>query len=89
MNPESYGDRIANVYDSWYDNSLDTETAVDFLSARLVKGGCWSWALVPVVSPSGSPASVTMSPGSTSRKRCWINSDPRIQTASVTSSSAT
>ena len=38
MNPETYGDRMAGVYDSWYDDSSDTEMAVNFLSSRAGQG---------------------------------------------------
>lgn len=38
MNPEAYGDRMADVYDSWYDDSADTEMAVNFLNVRAGQG---------------------------------------------------
>ncbi|MBA2274164.1 MAG: class I SAM-dependent methyltransferase [Actinobacteria bacterium] len=37
-NAATYGDRIADVYDDWYDELFDTEGAVDLL-ARLAGGG--------------------------------------------------
>jgi SAM-dependent methyltransferase len=37
-NAATYGDRIAEVYDDWYDDLFDTEGAVDLL-ARLADGG--------------------------------------------------
>lgn len=36
--PATYGDRIANVYDSFYEETLDTPGAVDTL-AELAAGG--------------------------------------------------
>jgi len=36
--PETYGDRIAEVYDEWYEGAFDTEAAVEFL-ARLAGQG--------------------------------------------------
>lgn len=35
----SYGDRIADVYDQWYQTYRDTETEVDFLAALAGTGG--------------------------------------------------
>ncbi|MDQ3765724.1 MAG: class I SAM-dependent methyltransferase, partial [Actinomycetota bacterium] len=37
-NASTYGDRIAGIYDDWYDDLFDTEGAVDLL-ARLADGG--------------------------------------------------
>ncbi|MDQ3751528.1 MAG: class I SAM-dependent methyltransferase [Actinomycetota bacterium] len=37
-NASTYGDRIADVYDDWYEDVFDTEGAVDLL-ARLADGG--------------------------------------------------
>ena len=37
-NAATYGDRIADVYDAWYEDLFDTEGAVDLL-ARLADGG--------------------------------------------------
>src|ERR671937_3104222 len=36
--PTTYGDRIADVYDSFYDNGLETEAAVDTLAALAGSG---------------------------------------------------
>ncbi len=37
-NASTYGDRIADIYDDWYDDLFDTEGAVDLLT-RLADGG--------------------------------------------------
>lgn len=38
MRPEAYGEHFADVYDAWYDASLDSDEATTFLAARAGAG---------------------------------------------------
>ena len=80
--PETYGDRIADVYDEWYGDAgfLEKEASVELLAELAGDGPCWSSRSAPAGSRSRSPSGASRCTASTPPRR-WSRSSGRSPAA--------